>query len=88
MIGTRPRSNVDFEPFTEHARHLTLPVLLVRGGRSDVLSRELADEFLSLVPQAEFADVGDAHHMVAGDQNDVFSTAVIDFLTRVIGRQR
>ncbi|MEY2401982.1 MAG: hypothetical protein QOJ08_2093 [Ilumatobacteraceae bacterium] len=88
MTGTRPRSSVDFDLFTEHARHLTLPVLLVRGGRSDVLSRELADEFLTLVPHAEFADVGDAHHMVAGDQNDVFSTAVIDFLTRVVGRRR
>ena len=28
----------------------------------------------------EFADVGDAHHMVAGDQNDAFATAVVDFL--------
>ena len=59
------------------------PVLLVRGGRSDVLSREMAAEFLSLVPHAEFADVGDAHHMVAGDQNDAFATAVVEFLTRV-----
>ena len=86
MNGKRPRSSVDYELFTAHARCLTLPVLLVRGGRSDVLSRELADEFVSIVPQAEFADVGNAHHMVAGDQNDAFSSAVIDFLIRVAGR--
>jgi pimeloyl-ACP methyl ester carboxylesterase len=85
MSGNRPRSSTDFEIFTKHARRLMLPVLLVRGGRSDVLSRELAEEFLTIVPHAEFADVGDAHHMVAGDQNDVFSAAVIDFLTRVAG---
>jgi pimeloyl-ACP methyl ester carboxylesterase len=88
MNPNRPRSSVDFDIFTKHARHLTLPVLLVRGGRSDVLSRELAEEFLTIVPHAEFADVGDAHHMVAGDQNDVFSAAVIDFLTRVAGTRR
>jgi pimeloyl-ACP methyl ester carboxylesterase len=78
-----PRSSVDFDVFTTLARHLRLPVLLVRGGRSDVLSPEMAAEFLSLVPHAEFADVGGAHHMVAGDENDVFAAAVVDFLTRV-----
>jgi len=29
-------------------------------------------------------DVGSAAHMVAGDQNDAFSQAVIDFLERDI----
>ncbi|HEY0519840.1 MAG TPA: alpha/beta hydrolase, partial [Ilumatobacteraceae bacterium] len=82
--GKRPRSSVDFDTFTEHARSLTLPVLLVRGGRSDVLSQELAEEFLSIVPHAELADVHDAHHMVAGEENDIFSTAIIDFLRRVV----
>ena len=83
MSGSRPRSSVDFDVFTAHARQLRLPVLLVRGGRSDVLSRELAAEFLALVPHAEFADVGDAHHMVAGDQNDAFAVEVVEFLSRV-----
>ncbi|MEY2581981.1 MAG: hypothetical protein QOE09_1830 [Ilumatobacteraceae bacterium] len=83
ISGNGPRSSVDFNVFGEHGRHLRLPVLLVRGGRSDVLSLEAAGEFLELVPQAEFVDVGDAHHMVAGDENDAFTTAVIDFLTRV-----
>ena len=83
MNDSRPRSTVDFDVFTGHARQLQLPVLLVRGGRSDVLSREMAAEFLSLVPNAEFADVGDAHHMVAGDHNDAFAVAVVEFLTRV-----
>ena len=88
MSGSRPRSSVDFDVFTAHARQLRLPVLLVRGGRSDVLSRELAAEFLTLVPHAEFADVGDAHHMVAGDQNDAFAVEVVEFLTRVMKATR
>jgi non-heme chloroperoxidase len=87
VISNRPRSSVDFDVFTALARQLRLPVLLVRGGRSDVLSREMAAEFLSLVPHAEFADVGDAHHMVAGDQNDAFAAAVVEFLTRVVGER-
>ncbi len=33
-----------------------------------------------LVPHALYADVAGAAHMVAGDDNDAFSSAVIDFL--------
>ena len=32
------------------------------------------------IPGSKLADVSDASHMVAGDQNDSFSTAVVDFL--------
>jgi pimeloyl-ACP methyl ester carboxylesterase len=60
----------------------------VRGGRSDVLSADAAAEFVALVPQAEFADIGDAYHMVAGDRNDVFASAVVEFLLRVYGERR
>ena len=88
MAGNRPRSSVDFDIFATHARHLQLPVLLVRGGRSDVLSLDTAAEFLLLVPHAEFADIGDAHHMVAGDHNDAFAAAVVEFLTRITPPRR
>ena len=87
MSDARPRSSLDFERFAAHARNLRLPVLLVRGERSDVLSVETAAEFLSLVPHAEFADIGDAHHMVAGDHNDAFATTVVEFLHRVARTQ-
>jgi len=65
------------------ARALTVPTLLVRGKVSDLLSEEGARELLELVPHAEFADVGGAGHMVAGDRNDLFNAAVIDFLERL-----
>lgn len=64
------------------ARRLAVPVLLVRGGRSDVVSQEGLDDFRSLAPHAEFADIAGADHMVAGDRNDAFSAAVFDFLER------
>jgi non-heme chloroperoxidase len=65
------------------ARALRVPTLLVRGKLSDLLSEEGAQEFLALVPHARFADVSDAGHMVAGDRNDRFSAAVIEFLREV-----
>ncbi|HSV44193.1 MAG TPA: alpha/beta hydrolase [Ramlibacter sp.] len=64
------------------ARNLTVPALLVRGGLSDVLTEEGAQNFLALCPQAEYVVVGSAAHMVAGDRNDVFANAVVKFLKR------
>ncbi len=66
------------------ARNLTVPTLLVRGGLSDVLDEEGAQAFLALVPQAEYVNVKDAAHMVAGDRNDIFGDRVIEFLTRTV----
>jgi non-heme chloroperoxidase len=62
------------------ARALTAPALLVRGRLSDLLSEEGARHFLELAPHARYVDVSDAGHMVAGDRNDLFTRAVIDFL--------
>ncbi|KAA1250847.1 alpha/beta hydrolase [Mycobacterium simiae] len=59
-----------------------VPMLLVRGQMSDLVSQERADEFLSRFPDVEFADVRGAGHMVAGDRNDIFAGAVLNFLAR------
>ena len=79
----RPRTSTQADIFIEHARRLTLPVLLVRGRMSDVVSEATAQEFLQLVPHAEYVDVRDAHHMVAGDRNDAFTAPVVEFLKRL-----
>ena len=60
-----------------------MPTLLVRGAKSDVLSDEGAKLFLSQVPHAEYVDVKGAEHMVAGDKNDAFTRAIVDFLQRL-----
>lgn len=62
--------------------NLTLPTLLVRGKLSDIVSEKGARHFLDLAPHAEFLDVDDATHMVAGDKNDIFADAVVEFLAR------
>ena len=61
------------------ADRLTAPALLVRGGSSDVVTLEAAQALLRMIPNARFVDVADATHMVAGDRNDAFTTAVLDF---------
>jgi len=67
----------------EAAKSLKMPVLLVRGGSSELVQEDHAKEFLALVPHASYADVAGARHMVAGDQNDQFSTAILDFLNKL-----
>ncbi|MGH8446905.1 MAG: alpha/beta fold hydrolase [Solimonas sp.] len=78
----RPETHRLVERMRDAARRLKVPTLLVRGAISDVVSREAADDFLSLLPGAEFFDVAGAGHMVAGDDNDAFNAAVMDFLRR------
>jgi pimeloyl-ACP methyl ester carboxylesterase len=63
------------------ARALRIPTLLVRGRMSDVLSEDGAREFMELVPHAQFLDVAGAGHMVAGDRNDAFNAAIVEFLS-------
>ncbi len=66
------------------ARALELPSLLVRGGLSDVLSEAGAQAFLDMCPHSEYVNITGAGHMVAGDRNDVFGNAVIEFLARTV----
>ena len=57
-----------------------MPVLLVRGRESELVGPQEVEDFKSLVPHAKTADVGGARHMVAGDKNDVFADAVLEFI--------
>lgn len=70
------------------ARGLAVPMLLVRGGGSELVTPEAAQAFMALVPDGHFVDVAQARHMVAGDRNDAFSAAILDFLTRRFGGKR
>lgn len=67
----------------KNAYNIDVPTLLVRGALSNVLSEEGAQDFLKQCPHAEYINVKSAAHMVAGDRNDIFADAVIEFLGRV-----
>ena len=71
----------DFQALFEAAlRGIRVPTLLVRGLLSDVVTEAGVQDFLDKIPGSKLADVGEAAHMVAGDQNDLFSDAVVNFL--------
>jgi non-heme chloroperoxidase len=67
---------------------VTVPTLLVRGRRSDMVSDEGVAEFRKLIPHAAFVDIADATHMVTGDHNDAFGAAVVEFLSRAASAAR
>lgn len=61
-----------------------LPTLLVRGMKSDIVDDDGVEDLRRRIPHLEIADIRGAGHMVAGDKNDEFNAAVIDFLKRVM----
>jgi pimeloyl-ACP methyl ester carboxylesterase len=64
------------------ARRIRIPALLVRGASSELVKEAHVKEFIDLVPHADYIDVSGARHMVAGDRNDHFSSAVLSFIAR------
>jgi non-heme chloroperoxidase len=80
----RPDTAAYRERLRQCADRLALPTLLVRGGLSDVVSEEGARRFLEQCPHAEYVNVANAAHMVAGDRNDIFADSVIAFLKRTV----
>lgn len=76
----RGRSLRDAHEFQAGLVNLDLPVHLIRGRLSELVSREAAEAFVAQLPNARFTDVAGASHMVAGDRNDAFLESVVSFL--------
>lgn len=64
----------------EATRKVDVPVLLLSGGRSDVVSDTTVDEFLAMVSQAQHVRLDKATHMLAGDANDAFTREIERFV--------
>ncbi|OEJ30252.1 alpha/beta fold hydrolase [Streptomyces subrutilus] len=71
------------ERLLDAGRHARVPILLVRGGSSDVVREEVAQQFCDEVPGARRVDVAGAGHMVVGDRNEHFLDAIVPFLEEV-----
>lgn len=71
------------DAFQARLPRLMLPVHLIRGGLSELVSQEEAETFVAQVPNAKVTDVAGATHMVAGDRNDAFLNAAVEFLERL-----
>lgn len=65
------------------AKKITVPLLLVRGANSDIVSPEIIEHFRQEVPHAAYIEVGGAGHTLAGDSNDEFTDAVVGFLQKL-----
>lgn len=59
---------------------ISAPLLLVRGTKSEIVSDAAAQQFRDLLPMASQIDIAGAHHMVAGDDNDAFLSALVTFI--------
>lgn len=74
----------DSKPYEQRlhdaARALRLPVLLISGSQSDVVSEKTIVEFMQLVPHAQHVVIEGATHMVVGDDNHAFTDAVRNFI--------
>jgi pimeloyl-ACP methyl ester carboxylesterase len=81
---TKPEDDpfVRVERLERAAVNLTIPILLIRGKLSDVVSTDGVKDFLNKVPTAEFVELSDAGHTAAGDDNDAFSEVVVQFVSR------
>ncbi|MFI4974869.1 MAG: alpha/beta fold hydrolase [Caulobacterales bacterium] len=81
VTGVRgSRTGDAMHDFEDRCRHIDIPVHLIRGRMSELVSLDAALAFVATLRHGAFTDVADAGHMVAGDRNDVFLEAVVAFL--------
>jgi pimeloyl-ACP methyl ester carboxylesterase len=81
LAGSLVQESERYQPRLQAAAaKIDIPVLLLSGARSDVVSRTTVDEFLQLVPHAQHVELSHATHMVAGDANDAFTREVVRFV--------
>lgn len=67
------------------AESVTVPTLLIRGAQSDVVSDSGAQDLLRTIAGSRQIDVSGAGHMVSGDDNDVLSEGLVEFLDHAVG---
>ncbi|MFN0093998.1 MAG: alpha/beta fold hydrolase [Dehalococcoidia bacterium] len=78
--GIRIGSDLTNDQMWDLYRGVKPPTLLIRGGRSDVLTQEVADRAQREMQRARVVLVPDAGHSVPGDNPDGFTAVVETFL--------
>ncbi len=74
--GSGPQENITLD----EARQFRLPVLLVRGANSGILTADAADRFHQALPQGTLRTVRDCGHNVHGQNTKGFLDAIGGFL--------
>ena len=86
FIEGRSKSNVSNykENQVKLAKGVSVPTLLIKGALSNVLTKQEVDNFFELIPHAQFVEIKEAAHMIAGDRNDIFAESAISFLKKSV----
>ena len=79
-----PAAPARWEPadLTSALPSMKMPVLLVRGGLTQVLPRAVADSMVAAWPDAELAEVPDSGHSVPTDRPEKLTPIVLEWLQR------
>jgi pimeloyl-ACP methyl ester carboxylesterase len=79
-----PRVQVRWAPtdLTDALPQIRMPVLLVRGGKTAVLPRHVADAMVEAVPDAELLEIATSGHSVPTDRPEELAEAVQSWLAR------
>lgn len=76
----RIREHTDPVRMRQAAPMISAPVLVVHGRRSDIVTEREASEMMALLPNAQSVEV-DAGHMITGDDNSIFSSELLRFVS-------
>jgi len=81
--GDRIPTEEDVARFYRAAARVSVPSLLLRGQRSDVVLDEGVAGLRQINPLFELEEIPGAGHMIAGDRNDHFNAALVRYLRRL-----
>ncbi|WP_299569358.1 alpha/beta hydrolase [uncultured Williamsia sp.] len=83
VIAAETVARIPTDQLDDAAARLEIPMMLVRGMLSDVVPDDVLSAFRRRVPHAEVTELRGAGHTAAGDDNDAFSDAVVEFVSRI-----
>jgi pimeloyl-ACP methyl ester carboxylesterase len=72
------------EDLTQRLPMLSMPVLLVRGGKTTVLPRDIAEEMAAAIPQCELVEVVESGHSVPTDRPEELAEIVLGWLSLAV----
>lgn len=67
------------------AKALSIPVHLIRAGKSDFVDDQTTEAFQGLVPHLAVTLLPEARHVVTGDPDGIYAAAILGFLDKLAG---